>query len=117
MRVVAWMAGLSLLSWLVVAALPGMESDREVLFGLLGPLAAVSATWILVDRTHRSHPERLPALLIAGLAGKMIFFGGYVTVMLTALALQPVPFAVSFTAYFLALYAVQAVCLQRLSAR
>jgi len=114
MKIVWWMAGCSLLSWLAVAALPGMDSDREVLLGLLGPLAGVCATWVLVDRTYRSHPERVTSLMIMGLAGKMVFFGAYVTVMLTVLSLRPAPFVISFTVYFIALYAIEALCLQRL---
>ena len=87
-----------------------------VLFGLIGPLAAVMVTWILVKRTWRAKPELLTGLMVAGFAGKMIFFGVYVTVMLTVLSLPPTPFVVSFTASFITLYALEAVWMQRLFA-
>jgi hypothetical protein len=110
------MAGCGLLSGLAVVALPGVDGDREVLLGMTGPLVSAIATWILVDRTYRSSPARLTSLMVAGFAAKAIFFGAYVTAMLTALALRPVPFVISFTVYFIALYAVEAIAMQRLFA-
>jgi hypothetical protein len=97
----------------MVAAIPGFAGDREVLFGMLAPLAGAAATWVLVARTFGSHPEWLTSLMVAAFAAKLVFFGAYVTVMLTVLSLQPVPFVVSFTAYFITLLLVEALCLQR----
>jgi hypothetical protein len=87
-----------------------------VLLGVIGPLAAVIVTGIVVKRTWRAKPELLTGMMVAGFAGKMMFFGAYVTVMLTVLALPPTPFVVSFTASFITLYAVEAVWMQRLFA-
>lgn len=109
-----WMAGCGLLSALLVVALPGMDSDREVLLGMIAPLAATIGTWVLVERTYRWRPERLTPLMVMAFGGKMVFFGVYVTLMLTVLTLRPVPFVISFTAYFIALYAIEALCLRRL---
>ena len=116
MTPLAWMAGASLLSWLAAAAVGGTRVHPEALFGMLGPLASAMATWIAVARTHRASPGRLMAVLIGGFALKMLFFGVYVAVMLRGLDLRPVPFVVSFTAYFIALYAMEALFLTRLSA-
>jgi hypothetical protein len=85
--------------------------------GVIGPLAAVIVTWIVVKRTWRAKPGLVTGVMVAGLVGKMIFFGVYVTVMLTVLSLPSTPFVVSFTASFITLYAIEAVCLQRLFAR
>jgi len=109
-----WMACSGLLSALAVVALPGMDSDREVLLGMLAPLAATIGTWVLVERTYRWRPQRLTPLMVMAFGGKMVFFGVYVTLMLTVLNLRPAPFVISFTAYFIALYAIEAVCLRRL---
>ena len=87
-----------------------------VLLGLLGPLAAVIVTWMVVKRTWRAKPELLTGVMVAGFAGKMIFFGAYVTVMLTVLSLPSTPFVVSFTTSFIALYAIEAVWMRRLFA-
>ena len=43
-----------------------------------------------------------------------MFFGVYVVVMLRVMMLRPVPFVVSFTAYFITLYAMEALLLRRL---
>ena len=56
-----------------------------------------------------SDPERLTSLMIAAFAGKMVFFGAYVAVMLKVLSLRPVPFVVSFTSSFIALYLMEAL--------
>ena len=54
--------------------------------------------------------------MITAFAFKLVFFGGYVAVMLRVLQLRPVPFVVSFSSYFIALHFVEAFCLQRLFA-
>lgn len=84
--------------------------------GVVGPLLAVLVTWIVVKRTWHGRPELLTGVMVAGLAGKMIFFGAYVTVMLTVLSLPATPFVASFTTSFIALYAIEAVWMQRLFA-
>ena len=108
------MVGASVLSWLAVAAVPGVDSDLEVLLGMVAPLAGAIVTWVLVARTYVSRPERLTPLMVAAFGGKLVFFGAYVTVMLGVLSLRPLPFVVSFTTYFIALHLFEAMCLQRL---
>ena len=109
-----WMIGAAVLSWLTVAAIPDVDSDREILFGMLAPLAGAVVTWVLVARTYPSRPERLTSLMVAAFGAKLVFFGAYVTVMLKVLALRPLPFVISFTTYFIALHMFEALCLQRL---
>lgn len=117
MNLVWWMAGGATLTALAVMLVPGMDSDREVLLGMLGPLAAAVGTWVLVHRTYTSdRPERLTPLMIVAFAAKVVFFGVYVTVMLTVLSLRPAPFVTTFTIYFIALYAIEARSMQRLFA-
>lgn len=115
MKPLWWMMASSLLSSLAVAALPGVDSDREVLFGMLGPLAGAAATWIVVV-SFVSRPQQLTSLMIAAFAGKLVFFGAYVTVMLKVLSLRPLPFIISFTIYFIGLHLFEALCLQRVFA-
>jgi len=45
-----------------------------------------------------------------------VFFGAYVGVALGVLSLRSMPFVVSFTSYFIALYVAEALCLRRLFA-
>ena len=106
----------SLGSALLIVGITGRQVGKEVVFGMLGPLVAAGVSWALVERTYLRSPERLTGLMIGGFATKMVFFGGYVAVMLKVLALHPVPFVVSFTGYFIVLYAVEALLMRRLFA-
>jgi hypothetical protein len=111
------MVGSAVLTWLVVAAVPGFESDRDVLLGMLAPLAGAVGTWVLVARTYPSKPERLTSLMMVAFGAKLVLFGAYVTVMLEVLEVRPVPFVISFTTYFIALHMFEALCLHRLFGR
>jgi hypothetical protein len=107
------MAGVSVLSWLATVAFLD-DVHPEALAGMLGPLVAVCSTWIAVVRTHAVTPEKVTTVLVAGFALKMLFFGVYVAVMLGLVDVRPVPFVASFTGYFIALYAMEALFLKRL---
>lgn len=111
---ILWMTGASVVSWAIVMTL-ARRTHPEVLFGMLGPLLSACATWAAIQTAHRTAPRRVTAVMVAGFAAKMVFFGAYVAVMLRALELRPVPFVVSFTGYFIALYAMEAVFLRRLT--
>jgi hypothetical protein len=116
MRWLSWTIGLSVLSALAASVLAGAAFEREIVLGMAGPLAIVTGSWILTEWTYRRDPASLTALMMAGFAGKMVVFGAYVAVMLKVLALRPGPFVASFTGYFIALYVVEALALQRLMA-
>ena len=115
MTPVVWMTGVSVGSWLAVLAVWGDSAHPEALFGMLGPLASACVTWVAVQRTYRSAPERLTGVMTIGFAVKFVFFGVYVAVMLKLLSLRPVPFVFAFASYFIALYAMQALFLRRLT--
>ncbi len=85
-----------------------------VIGGIIGPLLAALATWVVVVRAHRRNPAAVMNVLLAGFLAKAIFFGLYVVVMIKVLELEPVPFIVSFTAAFITLYAVQGLLFARL---
>jgi hypothetical protein len=112
MRPVFWMVVVSLASWLLIAALsvPG----PEVPAGMAGPLLSAALSWVAYERTHRSSPGRLTSVMVGALALKMVFFGVYLVVMLRVVGLSPVPLVVSFTGYFIALHAMEALFLRRL---
>jgi hypothetical protein len=111
---VAWMAGASMLSWLIASRAVGPGANPEVLYGMLAPLVVAVVSWIVIERTYRSNPERLTRVMVEGLAVKAVFFGAYVAGMLRVVGLRPVPFVVSFTSYFIALHVTEAVLLRRL---
>ncbi len=114
MKPALWMTGAGLLSWLAVAVMSNGSADPELLLGMAGPLVSAVGSWIAYERAHRSAPGRLTNVMIAALAVKMVFFGVYVGVMLRGLNVRPVPFVVSFAAYFIALYTMEAMFLRRL---
>jgi hypothetical protein len=116
MKAVAWMAGASVTAWLIAWAAVGRTSGLALFFGMLAPLLIASASWVMAERTYKRDPRALTGLLITAFAFKLVFFGGYVAVMLRILQLRPIPFVVSFSSYFIALHFVEAFLLQRLFA-
>lgn len=109
----AWMAGAGLGSWLVLTAVDAAPNP-ELLLGLAGPLLAACASWTAVERMHAAAPERVMSVMLTAFVVKMTFFGVYVAAMLRGLELRRTPFVVSFTIYFIALYAMEALFLKRL---
>ena len=116
MTPVWWMVGVSGVSWLMAAALLDAQARIEVLYGMLGPLAMVIGSWVLMERAYRRSSQRLTAVMVAAFAGKLVFFGAYVAVMLRVLSLRPRPFVSSFTGYFITLYLIEALYLRRMFA-
>lgn len=116
MKPLWWMTGASLVTAMAVASLPGFDGDREVLLGMLAPLAGAAMTWIVAARLFPSRPEQLTSMMVVVFGAKLVFFGAYVAIMLKVLQLEPMPFVASFTAYFVTLHLVEALYLQRLFA-
>ena len=116
MTPIAWMIGLSLVSWTIITIVAAEPVNPELLWGMIGPLASAVITWFLVARVHRTVPERVTGVLIAGFAAKIVFFGLYLAVMVRVVELRVVPFAVAFVGYVIALYALEALFLKRLFA-
>jgi hypothetical protein len=108
------MVVVSLGSCIAAALFFDRQTSIAILFGMLGPLVAVTVTWILAEQTSRRNPRDLTALMIYGFGGKLVFFGAYVTVMLRLLLLRPVPFVGSFTSYLIVLYLIEALYFRRL---
>jgi len=114
MKAVAWMAGVSLGCAALAIAATGRQSAAEVLLGMIAPLCAAGLSWVLIERTFKRDPQALTGLMTAAFGAKMLFFGTYVAVMLKVVGLRPLPFVVSFTGFFIALYLTEALLLRRL---
>ena len=114
MTVALRMVVLSVVSAIAVAGIFVRQSSLEVLLGMFGPLVAVAATAVIAERVFRQRPEALTAMMITAFAAKLVFFMVYVTVMIRVLSLRPVPFVISFTAYFIVLYFIESLHLKRL---
>lgn len=115
MKWVGWMAAACLASWQIVARVRP-EAQAEIFFGMVGPFLAVSITWMLVERTARVNPSGVTSLMMAAFAVKMGFFALYVVGVLTVARVDRTPFVISFTGYFIALYAAEALQMRRLFA-
>ena len=75
----------------------------------------VSGTWLLMERTYRVSPAALTSVMIAAFGFKVVFFGGYVAVMLRSVgAAAGARSSASFTGYFIGLYLVEALYMRRL---
>ena len=111
------MIATSVLSWVIVAGTAGGRANPEVFYGMVGPLAAAAGSWIVTKRAYGASPEHLMGVLITGMAIKAVFFGAYVIIMLRVVAVRPMPFVFSFTAYFITLYAMEALFMRRLFER
>jgi hypothetical protein len=116
MKLVWWMLSGSILTALILTVPVKPEIRLELWIGMLGPLASTVASWIAMQRQYIRRPEGLTALMIKVFAAKMIFFAGYITVLVSSGLVQPVPLVLSFTGYFIALHAVEAFGLRRLQA-
>jgi len=112
----AWMIAGSIGTGVAATFAFGPEYAPDLAGGIGGPLLASVANWGLVQRTFRANPSRVTHVMQLAFLAKMVFFAAYVVVMLRVIALRPAPFALGFTAAFLALYAAQAVLLHRLFA-
>jgi hypothetical protein len=107
----------ALASLLVVVLLVDRETGRAAAAGMAGPLVAVVVSWVVTERAHRRGAAAVFPVMIRSFVWKVVFFGAYVAAALTLADTAPVPFVVSFTSYFVALYFVQAMLLQRLVTR
>lgn len=114
MRAAGWMAAASVAGAAAATVIVGRQYGREILLGMLAPLAAAGVSWVLTERTWKQDPRRLTGLMMSAFAAKMVFFGAYVAVMLKVVRVVPVPFVASFTGYFIALYATEALLMRRL---
>jgi hypothetical protein len=112
----AWMTAGTLLSGAAIAAAGGPAVTPELWFGLAAPLVSTVVSWIVIERTQRTAPEKTTGVLMAAFGIKVVLIGAYVVGALAGLSLRPVPFIVSFTGYYVLLHATEALLLKRLLA-
>jgi len=98
-----------------VVLAPGAAA--AVLFGMAAPLVVGVATIALVDQTARTDILQLTARMTKAFITKMVFYPVYVVVVIRVLAIDPVPFAISFTVYFVALQITEALYFKALFAK
>ena len=104
----------SVLSAILASVAMGGRAGREIWLGMAAPLLVAAVTWTLTETVYRQHPERLTGIMMKAFVGKLVFFGAYVGLAIGVLRVQPIPFIVSFTTYFIALHLIEALCMKRL---
>ena len=88
-----------------------------VVLGMAAPLGVGLATIRLVEQTARTDIRRLIGRMTMAFMVKLVFYAAYVSIVLGALAIDPVPFALSFTLYFAALQITEALYFNTLLTR
>ena len=102
-----YIIGVCLGSWaLSVLLAPGLAV--ETLLGMLLPLGLGVATVAMVTRIYRKEAARLTSAMAGAFFVKMLLCALYVGVVVGVLSFRPVPFAISFTVYFITLHTAEA---------
>ncbi len=102
---------------LIVVGVSLPEVASEMALGMIAPLVVAIVTMVSIERVYRQTPKRLTALMIRAFGAKMVFFAIYVVAVLTLTASNPVPFVLSFSAYFIFLHGTEALLLRSLFAK
>lgn len=101
----------------LIATLVTPDAMSAAFMGMLAPLLVGIATIVMVERTTRNEPNALTARMTTAFLLKMLFYAGYVSVVLGVVTTTPVPFMVSFTVYFIALQITEALYFKTLFTR
>ena len=113
------LAGSALSAFGIVAFL-GDEATPDlrlaVWLGMVGPLVATLCAMVAMNRAYQRDPAGLTGVMIKAFVAKMVFFGGYVALLVKSGWVRPVPFAISLVCYFLVLHMIEAIRLRRLFA-
>jgi hypothetical protein len=90
-------------------ALLAPDDAAAMFLGMLAPLIVGVVTVIMVERTTRTDIGQLTARMTVAFVAKVLFYGGYVGVVVGLLDVEPVPFVASFTGYFVVLLFTEAL--------
>ncbi|HJN42683.1 MAG TPA: hypothetical protein QF572_00720 [Vicinamibacterales bacterium] len=85
--------------------------------GMAAPLIVGMGTILLVEQTTRANIQALTSRMTIAFVAKMVFYATYVSVAIALLGIDPVPFTISFTFYFVALQITEALYFKTLFAR
>ena len=109
-----WITAVILTSASALVALVVSDAAIEIMLGLLAPLVVAIGSWRLMERAYRRSPEQLARLMVRAFLGKLVAFGLYVTLAVSALSLDATWFIGSFALSFIVLHLAEAAQLQRL---
>jgi hypothetical protein len=110
------MVGAAALGWLALVAVAGPEGVKAITVGTLGPLVATMVSWLALVRAHTRTPGHVQGVMLRFFAGKVVFFGAFVTAAVAWLGLGTRMFVVSFATQYIMLHFMEAFYLHRLFA-
>jgi hypothetical protein len=110
------MTAAGLVCFALVVAATGGRSPFAALIGMIGPLTAAIASWILLERMHARSPEQVSGAMIKLFGAKLILFGAYAALAVLLMPAGRIVFVVSFVTHYILLHMTEAVYLRRLFA-
>ena len=96
-------------SWGSVSLILVPQAIAEIFLGMIIPLLLAIGTILLVERIYRQNPKKLTSFMTKAAVGKMILYGIYVPLVVGVFSFQAIPFAISFTVYFIGLHLAEAL--------
>jgi hypothetical protein len=110
------MVAAGLTGWAAIGVMGGEAVSPEAGLGLAAPLLAVVCSWLVTARIHAADPARVTGAMVVSMGAKAVLFAAYVVVIVRGVGVRPIPFALSFAGFFIALYAMEAYFLRQLFA-
>ncbi len=99
-------------SWALVSWIFAPQVGVEIFLGMIAPLLLAIGTVLMVRRIYQKDPTHLTAFMTKALLGKMVLYGVYVGLVVGWFSFDAIPFAISFTAYFIGLHLAEALHLR-----
>lgn len=99
-------------SWALVSWVLAPQVGVEIFLGMIAPLLLAIGTVLMVRRVYQREPTHLTAFMTKALLGKMVLYGVYVSLVVGWFAFEAIPFAISFTIYFIGLHLAEALHLR-----
>ena len=116
MKFVAYLAGGSILAAIVfnaVSRAAGLGAEREIWFGMLGPMLASVVTWVVIGREKILNQQKMLRCLIQAFVVKFLFFGAYIIVLVKTDQVRPGFFVCCFAVFYIALHVAETFELRR----
>jgi len=111
MKFVACLAGGSILTAIVfnvVSRAAGLGAEKEIWFGMFGPMSASVVTWMAIERQKNLNPQKMLRCLIQAFVLKFLFFGAYIVAIVKTNQIRPGLFVSCFAFFYLALHIAEA---------
>jgi hypothetical protein len=100
----------------LVTMLVAPDAAGAAYLGMAAPLIVGLGTILLVEQTTRTDVHALTRRLVLAFVTKMVFYALYVAAAITLLGVDPLPFSVSFTLFFVGLHITEALYFKTLFA-